>query len=595
MEEIHLEQAFLGFIPNMTEKRKVVEQRKAQVLERVVNHAKFFDNNEDKLVSVYSKKEHVARLVLTSDYKEKSPNFFEKKERPSNSRVLTDYFIKGHAVSATEFEFGQHLYQKFWKSWADPADNLNALQASAKFENEQIEATLQEKSSRIQKEHNKRLCAQEEQRIYAIQQLEAMEQGKTRGKEEEMAEYHTPSTRDEQLVLDKGQRKSNLETQDLARDAIEQIKNYCQKPEDVKAYLDFMGKFPELSPRNLALLESQWPGANMIATYNQWSGKTPDEKKKMGRLLDVKKSDIDAVTRTLTDKKTGTTKTVVLDQLSVRQGEKAKISLIRVQEDRYFEKKRSGQIQAHWEKFWSKEEKARVEAGQIKTKSNKKYVPYKVFELSQTNIKPECLPKLLPNRHINFEAQPQVLKSMEAGLNIYAHSIGVTLQKTAPNQAHMSLGNAKGAASLDGKSITMNHLNTPTENVTTLIHELAHSTLHKEGSSDMKSSQYAVQEFEAEMTSYVVAKRYGIDTSEKAIPYIAGWTDKMKGFEGVEGEKLLNQSLARVQKASHDMIKRIDGQVNPQLKQEQKRQQASMRQGPMQMPQGQKSTPSLGR
>lgn len=361
-----------------------------------------------------------------------------------------------------------------------------------------------------------------------------------------------------------------LQSKDLAQQAIELIKEYKNNPNDVKEYLDFMSKFPELSPRNLALLEKQWPGANMIATYNQWTGKTSDQSKNMVEVLKINTEDIDVTTRTITDKKSGKSNTIILDKVSVRQGEKSKISLIRGQENRYIEKKRNGKIQPHWEKFWSKEEKTKVESGEIQAKSSMKYVPYKVFEISQTNIKPESLPKLMPNRHINFEADPKLLKSITTGLENYASSIGVEVSKTTPEASSRTLGNAKGAATIDGKKITMNHLNTPSENVSTLIHELAHSTLHKGGSANQMSEQYAKQEFEAEMTSYVVSKRYGIDTSSQAIPYIAGWTENMKKFSGVEGEKELSQSLSRVQKASHAMIKKIDAQINPVLKQTQK-------------------------
>jgi|GEM_PF-3785543 len=375
-----------------------------------------------------------------------------------------------------------------------------------------------------------------------------------------------------------------FDSKDLATQAIEQIKAYSENPEDLRKYLAFMSNFPELSPRNLALLKSQWPGANMVATYDQWSGKTKDVSKNMPKVLDVKKADIDVVTRTLTDKKTGETKTLVLDNLSVRQGEHSKITLIRGQEDRYFEKERAGKVQAHWEKFWSKEEKQKVASGEIQAKSSMKFIPYKVFEISQTNIKPESLPKIMPNRHVNFEASPKMVKSMEEGLNLYAKSLGVEIKKTRPDANAITLGNAKGAATVDGKTITMNHLNTPTENVTTLIHELAHATLHKGGSASMFGEQYAKQEFEAEMTSFVVANRYGIDTSEQAIPYIASWTDNMKKYKGKEGEKELGQSLGRVQKAAHAMVKKIDAQLTPELKQSQKLEHQTPRQAKPQLP-----------
>ncbi|USI64633.1 hypothetical protein LMK05_07230 [Lactococcus petauri] len=796
MEEINLGDSFLGFIPNMTEKRKVIDQRKAKSLERILNHSKYFQDNEDKLKAVYSKKEHIVRLMFTSDYVDvKQSPIFEVKERLKSSttgkelqKPLSEYYIKGLVVSSTEFEFGQFLFEKFGKNTENQIA-LTAIISAARHENDQIKKIIVQKSERIQQENQKRY--EEEKVIKAQAALEfeealqkvghtsdkkleekgkntdmekrttdkmqsvtdeeitkaldesisghgywlvnhrdiieniianrieiagisqtiqevgyswlrseenpysdleldmyeaiakfngdvdkdgrmtkkadiykainrrkriknEIEAGKIQKNEEklekvskEINEYKheiyfydgtdepqlVAKVKDDESLLDapilgnperrqarnyflnptpenlqdaninkfgipkkehldmftkkyreehKGMEEKQdldnkpLQSKDLAKQAIELIKEYKNNPNDVKEYLDFMSKFPELSPRNLALLEKQWPGANMVATYNQWAGKTSDSSKKMPEVFKVNSDDIEVITRTITDKKTGESKTITLDKLSVRQGEKSKISLLRGQEDRYFEKERDGKVQPHWEKFWSKEEKMKVEAGDIQAKSSMKYVPYKVFEISQTNIKPESLPKLMPNRHINFEADPKLIKSMTTGLEIYAKSIGVEVVKTTPGASSRTLGNAKGAATIDGKKITMNHLNTPSENVPTLIHELAHSTLHKRGSANQMSEQYAKQEFEAEMTSYVVSKRYGIDTSSQAISYIAGWTENMKKFSGAEGEKELSQSLSRIQKASHAMVKKIDAQINPVLKQTQKLQKQAV-------------------
>lgn len=695
MKEIHLGDAFLGFIPNMTEKRKVVEHRKARSLERIINYAKFFRENEEKLQAVYSKKEHVVRLVFTRDYMEsdKEVPLFEVRERSKHletnqelKKTISEYYIKGHLVSLSEFEFGQYILKKFKGEEMSWEESLTTLLQAAQEENRQIEKRVAQKSERIQRENQKRRDAERMHRTLATRQFEeavhqlemrgimanseifttnseqtkyieqkneresnlnqfknykeaieaaypdvmgedgflepdfdgmdvlkyvdenklsqifresnTLEEFKTNTKhvleeekiksqkewqeqqnqywqeqfeeQEKMDEVYVNATVDGNIWNLKSEAKA-LHSKDLAQEAIELIKEYKNNPLDVMEYLDFMSKFPELSPRNLALLEKQWPGANMVATYKQWAGKTPDASKNMGKVLKVKPQDIEKVTRVATDKKTGKTKTRILDQLSVRQGEKSKISLIRGQEERYFEKERDGKMQVHWEKYWSQEEKLQVEAGEIKTQSYIKYVPYKVFEISQTNIKPESLPRLLPNRHVNFEAQPEVLKSMKTGLEIYARSIGVEIINTEPTDRQTRLGNAKGAATLDGKKIIMNHLNTPSENVTTLIHELAHSTLHKGGSANQMSAQYAQQEFEAEMVSYVVSRRYGVDTREKAIPYMAEWTENMKQFSGEEGTKALSQSLSRIQKASHAMTKRIDAQLDPVLKQMQKR------------------------
>jgi hypothetical protein len=540
-----------------------IENKQNEVQKNVQSIKEKMKNLPEEINKLEAERQELAKNfkwdeLAKLDYKLKFLRLEQEVIDTENPQLIQDQIAK--MKEKIEHREKDKYYADSWEQSAQIRKEITKLEEDLEqLENLSQDYPMKNSEKELEKTNNQKVKIPEEQ--------EKAINGKSPQKEREIKEK-TPQ----------------FDSKDLATQAIEQIKTYSENPEELRKYLDFMSNFPELSPRNLALLESQWSGANMVATYDQWSGKTKDVSKNMPKVLDVKKADIDVVTRTLTDKKTGETKTLVLDNLSVRQGEHSKITLIRGQEDRYFEKERGGKVQAHWEKFWSKEEKQKVASGEIQAKSSMKFIPYKVFEISQTNIKPESLPKLLPNRHVNFEANPKMVKSMEEGLNLYAKSLGVEIKKTQPNANAITLGNAKGAATIDGKTITMNHLNTPTENVTTLIHELAHATLHKGGATSMFGEQYAKQEFEAEMTSFVVANRYGIDTSEQAIPYIASWTDNMKKYKGKEGEKELGQSLGRVQKAANAMVKKIDAQLTPELKQSQKIEHQAPRQVTPQVP-----------
>lgn len=82
-----------------------------------------------------------------------------------------------------------------------------------------------------------------------------------------------------------------------------------------------MSKFPRLSPRNVALIQEQWRGANAVATYNQWQA--------MGEALDIKPEDVIPTKAIYTNKRTGETKEVVHQNLSVKTGEKSQITLFR--------------------------------------------------------------------------------------------------------------------------------------------------------------------------------------------------------------------------------------------------------------------------
>ncbi|WP_153057615.1 hypothetical protein, partial [Streptococcus suis] len=86
-------------------------------------------------------------------------------------------------------------------------------------------------------------------------------------------------------------------------------------------YMDFMSKFPQLSPRNVALIHDQWRGANVVATYDQWQA--------MGDVLGIKPEDVIQTKAVYTNKRTGETKEVLHQGLSVKTGEKSQITLFR--------------------------------------------------------------------------------------------------------------------------------------------------------------------------------------------------------------------------------------------------------------------------
>ncbi|UDK94936.1 ImmA/IrrE family metallo-endopeptidase (plasmid) [Lysinibacillus sphaericus] len=77
--------------------------------------------------------------------------------------------------------------------------------------------------------------------------------------------------------------------------------------------------------------------------------------------------------------------------------------------------------------------------------------------------------------------------------------------------------NSKRCCVSKRKKIALNPRNTAYENVTTLLHELAHARLHTPDVRD--SFTKAEREFQAEMVSYVVASRYGIDTENFSLSY----------------------------------------------------------------------------
>ncbi len=353
---------------------------------------------------------------------------------------------------------------------------------------------------------------------------------------------------------------------ELSQAAFQKIREYTQSPKDLAEYLDFMSKFPTLSPRNVALIQSQWPGANAVATYNQWQA--------MGDSLGLSKDDVMQTKATYTNKRTGQTKEVVHNNLSVKAGEKSRIRLFRPQMEKMIPVLDNNGNQLKNEKGNPKfkrlsqatpQEKALVKEKKLKVSLFQKrdanvqplYTTYNVFELSQTTLKPESYPKVMPNRHYNFDMDQVKSKEVLEGLCDYAKTLGVTILQ---DDAHV-LGNSKGAFDPNRQEILLNPHNTPGEKIGTTIHELAHATLHnpKKVMSQTKTVPRYMAELEAEMTSYLVSKHFGLDTGDKAFRYMANWTDNLSVFS----DKALTDSMTRIHKTVMSMVKHVEHHTKP--------------------------------
>lgn len=353
---------------------------------------------------------------------------------------------------------------------------------------------------------------------------------------------------------------------EISERAFQKIREYTQSPEDLMEYVEFMSKFPQLSPRNVALIQDQWRGANAVATYDQWQS--------MGEALGIKPEDVIQTKATYVNKRTGETKEVVHQGLSVKTGEKSQITLFRplmvrmipvLDENGHQVKNDKGNPK--YKKFSdaTPQEKALVKDGKLPVRQFQerdpktgypRFTTYKVFELSQTTLKSESYPKAMPNRHYNFNTDQVKTKEVLEGLCDYAETIGITMMK---DEAHV-LGNAKGAFYSGEQLILINPDNTPGEKIATTIHELAHATLHTPKLADQyKELPKGQKEFEAEMTSHLLSKHFGLDTSEKAIDYMASWTDNLKALD----DKQLADSLKRVHQTVSKMHKQIENHTKP--------------------------------
>lgn len=314
------------------------------------------------------------------------------------------------------------------------------------------------------------------------------------------------------------------ETDQLVKDAMENIKNHFDDPEDVLELGAFMSKFYNYSLKNTALIQNQLPHAHAVAGAKKF-------------------------------KEAG---------FFIRKGEKA----IRVLAPTTYKCFINEQGRSQSLSKATKQQKEKILKGELKTEERRAFKNVPVFDISQTTATADDLPKIFPNRPYNFDLTTATnTKLLYQSLETYALSEGLTIIDDLTTVTPV-LGTAKGAygQGIDGSEMLfMNPRFTQAEQVPTMIHELAHAKLHSKTSNSNYSS--SVKEFQAELAAYIVAHHYGIDTKEESIPYIAAWT---KNGQTVE-DKLAQMEEVKV--FSRQMIEQIDTQLMIHQELEQKEQE----------------------
>jgi hypothetical protein len=205
------------------------------------------------------------------------------------------------------------------------------------------------------------------------------------------------------------------------------------------------------------------------------------------------------------------------------------------------------------------EQKKQVKNGELKVeKQTNYYLKATAFDISQTNAKPEDLPKIFPNRQFDFEVNEENKELLKIGIQALAEKENIKIETMGQGALVKELGNVHGAyvqvVDSSFSQIVMNTRNTETNELSVAIHELAHAKLH--GNKIDPLEHTPTKEFEAELTSYIVCKHYGMDTSEAAVPYIALWTENGQNIE----EK--DKSIMRVHETASSFINTIDKKIS---------------------------------
>ncbi|MBU4643066.1 hypothetical protein INP75_30565 [Bacillus toyonensis] len=306
------------------------------------------------------------------------------------------------------------------------------------------------------------------------------------------------------------------ETKEIMDKVLTDITKYYKSPEDMLELAEFMAKFSNYSPKNMQLIRSQFENAYACANFKAF-------------------------------KDAG---------FHVNKGEKA----MKVFHPYMKEYVRDPQTKAVIPlKNLTEEQKRQVEKGELKVqKQTTYYLKATAFDISQTNANPEDLPKIFPNRQFNFEVTEENKELLKTGIKALAEKEKIKMKSMGEGALIQELGNVHGAYTQVFDSsyaeIIMNTRNTETNELSVAIHELAHAKLHSNKIDPLEHTP--TKEFEAELTSYIVCKHYGMDTSEAAVPYIAQWTKNGQDIE----EK--DKSVMRVHETASSFINTIDKKIS---------------------------------
>ena len=264
--------------------------------------------------------------------------------------------------------------------------------------------------------------------------------------------------------------------------------------EKYKAYLSSMSKFHNYSLNNTILISMQKPDATLVAGYQAW-------KKNHGR--------------------------------QVKRGEKG-IKIItpapykvKTERDVIDPNTRKAVLDADGK---PKKETVEIERPSFRVAT--------VFDVSQTEGK---------------EIPTLGVEELTGSVDGYGKFL-TALEQTSPVPVSFEeiTGGAKGYFHTAENRIAIQEGMSEIQTVKTLIHEMAHATLH--AGKDREKFDTRTREVQAESVAYTVCQHYGIETSDYSFGYIAGWST---GKETAE----LKASLETIRSTSSDLIGRIDGHL----------------------------------
>ncbi|TCI67842.1 ImmA/IrrE family metallo-endopeptidase [Exiguobacterium sp. SH0S7] len=285
------------------------------------------------------------------------------------------------------------------------------------------------------------------------------------------------------------ERKAELEA--LTEQMGQQIDSYFESPEKIREHLQFLGKFHQYSMRNAVLIESQFPGAVAVGSYPFWE--------KQGAQVQKGERGI---------------KVFVPNPVTYALHKDEWVPLSKA----------------------PKPVKDGVKQGRIPSRKMMYFKIGHVFEYTQTDAREKGIDVSDIFKRYHRDGGLENEQDIRDALTTLTDARNVTLLEEPLDE----IGTAKGCYYPELHAIALNPRNTSIEDISVLIHELAHAELHnQERNLEWEKPRTAPEkEFQAEMVAYVVSHQLGFPTDDFSLSYLAGWT---KDKELLDKEQLLQE------------------------------------------------------
>ncbi len=347
---------------------------------------------------------------------------------------------------------------------------------------------------------------------------------------------------------------------ELSNFAVKKIREITQDPQMLDEYMTMLGKFPEYSPRNVALIYTQAKEAQMVGTFKEWQVRHDTFKLTKDDIM----YDEEVAARVQEAGREYEQK------LSIKSGERGKINLFKVKQEwklprtdeagnvLKFENGNIKYKQYHPSKLTELEKKLledkKIEPKLLPARDKNGalvFMKYKVFDISQTNLKQEAYQKVVGKHQYDYEAEKSKLYKISYALKAYAkeNNIDYKIDKLKVDGLDPNVKGKYHDDPVHGPKVRMNKNLEFADSLGTAIRLLSHGAINNIQNSEKEITK-SQRGLEAEIMGHAVAAHFGLKTEDR-------WLKQMSEKLQELSDKELSKSLNQVAVASHKFINSI--------------------------------------